>query len=85
MSAQDMDAIAAELRQFLATEVLGRQDAVDDDAVLAELGVDSFALMEVILFIERRWSVVLPMDRLTPEAVRTLRGLTGAVTQAIAA
>ena len=43
--------ICTDLRSFLQDEVLTSGIQLDDDAVLADVGVDSFALMEILLFV----------------------------------
>lgn len=75
----DVVRLREDLCGFLGTEVLGTGAPVADDAVLADLGVDSFSVMELVLFVERRFGVVLPMDRLTPDAIRTVRTLADTV------
>ena len=74
-----MDGMSRELRDFLAREVVGASVQITDDAPLSELGVDSFALMEIVLFIERRWGVVLPVEQLTRENVRSVASLSRCV------
>lgn len=81
MKLPDTTTICRDLSQFLASEILPGETRITPDAVLADLGVDSFALMEVVLFIERRYGVVLPMDRLTREHVRSVRSLSGCLTE----
>ena len=52
-------ALREELRLFLCEEVLPADTLVHDDQPLVEVGVDSFALMEILLFVERRhgWQI----------------------------
>lgn len=71
--------VADELCRFLSSEVLQGEASVEVDAELTALGVDSFSLMELVLFVERRFGVVLPMERLTPETTRTVRALSACV------
>jgi acyl carrier protein len=71
----EVEVIQHDLRAFLSQEVLGGGVEIGDDAVLSEVGVDSFALMEVVLFVERRFGVVLPVDQLTRENTRSVRAL----------
>jgi len=75
----DVVRLRQELCAFLGAEVLGTGLPVDEDAVLADLGVDSFSVMELVLFLERRFGVILPMDRLTPDALRSVRTLAATV------
>ncbi len=70
-----MESVCQELREFLSREVLTSGVKVTNEAVLAELGVDSFALMEVMLFVERRFGVVLPVEQLTRDNVRSVASL----------
>lgn len=67
--------IADELCAFLCREVLPGVGELAHDAALADVGVDSFALMELVLFVERRFGVVLAMSDLTPDNVRSVRAL----------
>ncbi len=79
MSGLDQETVSRELRHFLMSEVLAAGVQLEDDSVLADVGVDSFALMEVVLFVERKYGVVVPMEQLTPDGIRTLRGLSGSL------
>ncbi len=45
----------------------------DDD--LLEAGLDSMAIMRLVLFVEDEFDVVLPDDELTPDNLRTLNRL----------
>lgn len=70
----DADEVCRNLRAFLSTEVLHGQDP-GDHTPLADVGVDSFALMETVLYLERRFGIVVPIDRLTREHTRTAHAL----------
>ncbi|MCB9664798.1 MAG: acyl carrier protein [Alphaproteobacteria bacterium] len=80
-----LSSVRAELVTFLAEQVLAPDVPCTYDAVLAELGVDSFSLMEVVLFVERRWGVILPMERLTPENVHTVDALARCIAEVVRA
>jgi acyl carrier protein len=47
----------------------------DDDADLFELGLDSLRVMRLLVFIEEKLGVVLPDHDITPESIRSVRGL----------
>jgi|JI6StandDraft_1071083.scaffolds.fasta_scaffold752139_2 acyl carrier protein len=68
-------ALREELRLFLCEEVLAADTLVHDDQPLVEVGVDSFALMEILLFVERRHGCVMPLEQLSADHVRTVRTL----------
>lgn len=71
--------VRAALCDFLARSVLSDGVVVTVDAPLADLGVDSFSLMEVLLFVEQRFGVELPMASLTPENTHDVAALTRCV------
>lgn len=67
--------IAAELCTFLQDNVLAPGTAIQPDSELAQLGVDSYSLMELVLFIERRYGLVMAPEALTPENLRSIHSL----------
>jgi acyl carrier protein len=75
MSLLRADEVCRDLREFLVSQVLGGTAPLLDETPLADVGVDSFALMETVLFVERRYGIVIPVERLTREHVRTVRSL----------
>ena len=52
---------------------------IDENTVLEELGVDSFSVMEILLFVERRFNIAMSLDKLTPKSVRNAKTLAQAV------
>lgn len=81
MVAVSSDEICRELREFLSVEVLGGDTSLQVDTPFADAGVDSFALMEAVLFVERRFGVAVPMEQLTRENVRSVRTLGACVAE----
>jgi acyl carrier protein len=67
--------IANQLCDFLRVNVLAGNVAVNPDTELSQLGVDSFSLMELVLFIERRFGLELPAEALIPENIANVRVL----------
>lgn len=61
---------------FLQENILAEGITVDESTPLADIGVDSFSLMEVILFLERQFQLVLPLEELTPETIQSVATLT---------
>lgn len=74
------DTVRRALKDFITAEVVGPGVAISDEVPLADIGVDSFALMEVVLFVERRFGVVLPVEQLTRDNVRSVAALGRCVT-----
>ena len=62
-----METIKKELCDFISTNILAGDLAVMPDTVLSDIGVDSFSIIEIILFIERKFGIVIPHESLTPE------------------
>lgn len=67
--------ITAGICKFLKDNILAPGVEVSPDQSLANLGVDSFSLMEVVLFIERRFGLVFPLEELTPEVIESVASL----------
>lgn len=65
--------IQSEICAFL-TSLLGKSCEPQDD--LRALGVDSIAFLELIIFIEKKLHVPLPLDLITSQPVSTIHALT---------
>lgn len=72
ISAISAEDIAKQLCSFLRDNILASSVVVSSDTNLTSIGVDSFSLMEVILFIERRFDLILPAESLTPENIASV-------------
>ena len=71
-----VEEISSALCLFLQENILAPDVVVTPDSELAIIGVDSFSLMEIILFIERRFGIILPPESLTPENTASVSNLT---------
>ncbi len=71
-SAPDIDTICKDLCSFVATTILADGIFVDNSTSLANLGVDSFSLIEIVLFIERKYGIVLADESLVPENLKNI-------------
>lgn len=69
------DEVANQLCVFLRKNVLAENIEVTADTVLSEIGVDSFSLMELVLYIERQFGLELPAESLTPENIASVATL----------
>lgn len=68
MSLPPAEQIASEICNFVDSLVGQRCSATDD---LRALGVDSIAFLELVIFIEKRFKVPLPLDLITSHALST--------------
>jgi acyl carrier protein len=67
--------IIADIRKFIETNILAAGIKLEEETNLKNAGVDSFSIVEIILFIERSYSIAIPDDQLMPENFKTLRSL----------
>ncbi len=67
--------IASELCVFLRENILAPNVEVTASTELSNIGVDSFSLMELVLFIERRFSLILAAESLTPDNIASVGNL----------
>ncbi|MCF6202132.1 MAG: phosphopantetheine-binding protein [Methylococcaceae bacterium] len=64
--------IATRLCSYLNENILAGDVDVNMETELVKIGIDSFSLMEMILFIERSFGLVLPAESLTPENIASI-------------
>jgi len=62
-----MDTKAKELCEFISSTILAGEVSVLPENILSDIGVDSFSIIEIILFIERKFGITIPHESLTPE------------------
>jgi acyl carrier protein len=67
--------IATRLCSYLSENILAENVDVNKETELTKIGVDSFSLMEMILFVERSFGLVLPAESLTPENIASVGSL----------
>lgn len=65
------------LRDFIFQELVfvAEPDQFSDDADLLEAGLDSMAIMRLIMFIENEYGVTLPDTEIEPDNVQSLNAL----------
>lgn len=64
-----------ELSRFIQENILAENIDFSADTVLKDIGVDSFSIVEIVLFIERKWGVLIPDHLMVPETFCTVRNL----------
>jgi acyl carrier protein len=73
-----MDSIVAELRCYIFQNVLVGEDPArlrDDDPLLDSGVLDSFAIVQLVSFIEERFGLKLAADEITEERFATIAAL----------
>lgn len=73
MTKPDLDELCSDICQFLGSMV-GSEVRPEDE--LQSQGVDSIAFLELVIFLERKLSIPLPLDILTTKPLTTARALT---------
>ena len=75
----DSKIIIGELKKYIEDNILSGDIKINAATNLQHAGIDSFSTVEIILFIERKFSVMIPDDKLVPDNFRTLQALSGIV------
>jgi acyl carrier protein len=76
--------IIEEIKTYLENNLLSADVNIDATTDLKQAGIDSFSTIEIILFIERKFAVVIPDDKLIPDNFRTLQALSSVVQSLLA-
>jgi acyl carrier protein len=64
--------ICTELLEFVRSQIVAEGIEVDQLTVLNSIGIDSFSLIEIVLFIERQYGIVLADESLVPENLKSI-------------
>jgi len=74
-----------ELLELVEEHLLDGADGLEPGASLADAGLDSMAIMQLLLLIEGRFGLWLPEEDLTRENFACIRSLAAAVSRRLAA
>jgi acyl carrier protein len=64
--------IEADIINFLQKNILAENVSLKADMVLRDVGVDSFSIVEIILFIERKYGLIIPDQYLIPDNFKSV-------------
>jgi acyl carrier protein len=78
---KDPKTIAAQLCQFARTNFVAEGAVFDENSSLAPAGIDSFALVELLLYCERVTGVRVPDSHLTPANLTSMSALANCVAE----
>jgi acyl carrier protein len=79
----DAEIIIAEIKKYIEKNILAESVQIDADTDLKKAGIDSFSIVEIILFIERKFAVAIPDEKLIPDNFKTLQSLSSTVLELI--
>lgn len=68
----DVGTISNELMKFVQANILAEGVVITPQTILRNIGIDSYSIVEIILFIERKYGVVIPDDLLIPENFKSI-------------
>ena len=77
----DANLIIAEIKSYIEKNILAAAVQIDADTNLKQVGIDSFSTVEIILFIERRFGVSIPDEKLVPDNFKTIQALAATVVE----
>jgi acyl carrier protein len=69
------DSIISEAKSFLSRQLEVKVELIQNNSELKSLGLDSFRIIELVLFIERRTGLVLPDHAYTPSNLKTVESI----------
>jgi acyl carrier protein len=78
---KDPKIIAAKLCEFARTNLLADGVTFDENSPLSQAGIDSFALVELVLFCERVLGVRVPDSHLTGANLASMHSLANCVAE----
>ena len=67
--------IIEEIKKYIQQNILAETVHIDAVTNLKQAGIDSFSTVEIILFIERKFGVSIPDEKLIPDNFKTLQSL----------
>lgn len=67
--------ITEEIKKYIQQHILDASVHIEAGTDLKQAGIDSFSTVEIILFIERRFGVTIPDEKLIPDNFKTLLSL----------
>ena len=77
----DPKKIAAQLCQFARTNFVAEGQEFDENSPLSQAGIDSFALVELLLFCERVLGVRVPDSHLTGANLTSMASLANCIAE----
>lgn len=75
----DPNIIIEDIKRYIGNNILSADVKINASTNLQQAGIDSFSIVEIILFIERQYGVMIPDDKLIPDNFKTLQALSATV------
>lgn len=71
----DVKELEKEVIVFVKENLVAASVNLEPETVLATVGLDSFSMIEIVLFLERKFSIELPDEALTPDNIKSVQAL----------
>ena len=81
MSVTDQNKICDSLCGFIQANLVANGVQVGAETSLTQLGLDSFSIIEIVLFVERQYGLTLPDEALSQENIQSASTLAKCVQQ----
>lgn len=66
------ETICKELVEFVQSQIVAEGIELNKFTILNSIGIDSFSLIEIVLFIERQYGIVISDESLIPENLKSI-------------
>ena len=70
-----VDTISQELCSYIKSMFVDKRVIVDPETNFNQIGIDSLSLIELVLFVERKFNIALPEEDLLPENFKSAETL----------
>jgi len=75
----EITTIKNDILKFITDNLISSDITLTDETLLKDIGIDSYSIVEIILFIERKYGLVIPDENLVPENFKTVNALSEVV------
>ena len=75
MKGVSQEAIAKELQKFVEKSIIDHSVVVDPNIPFSDFGVDSVSIIQIVLFIERKFNVTMDEGDLTQDNLKSIHSL----------
>jgi acyl carrier protein len=76
-----VETISQQLTKYLNEEILDSPVQIDPETPFSEMGIESYDIIQLVLFIERKFGVELPESDLIPEHLNSISSLANCTTK----
>ena len=79
--AADQQQIILRVTEYLKQRFLAKNVVFDSSKAFADFGVDSMTVVELVMYIEEEFGIVIPADQLTGDNLKSLDSLAACADQ----